>query len=141
MSQMNSDILHIYRCGVQFRNEQVAQFGLKGVHIGYLTRICADPGISQEQLAQKMCINKSNVARQAAVLEEAGYITRRPSEGDKRVLQLYPAEKALELLPRLRQIVDQWDRILTRDMTPEEICAVTKVLSRMRQRAAGWMEE
>lgn len=140
MSQMNSDILAVYRCGNQFRNEKMAEYGLKGIHIGYLTRICAQPGISQEGLAQKMYINKSTVTRQAAVLEETGFITRRPSEEDKRMLMLYPTEKALTLLPKLRQIVEQWDALITQDMTEEEIATVTEVLSRMRERAAGWME-
>ena len=141
MSQMNSDILAVYRCGNQFRNEKMAEYGLKGIHIGYLTRICAEPGISQDRMAQKMYVNKSNVARQAAVLEEAGFITRRPSQEDKRMLGLYPTEKALTLLPRLREIVAQWDAVITGDMTKEEVEAVTRVLSRMRKRAAGWMEE
>ncbi len=141
MSQFNSDMLAIIRCGDQFRNEQVAPLGLRACHIGYLSRICCHPGISQDRLAQMMFVNKSNVARQAAVLEEAGFITRTPSATDKRVMELNPTEKALEVLPRLREIVDQWDGLLTDGLTAEEIKTVSDIVAKLKDKAAQWMQE
>lgn len=141
MSRFNSNILAINRCARQFRGEAMAPYGLKSCHISYLSRICTAPGISQDQLAKKMLIDKSNVARQAAALEESGYITRTLSDSDKRVLQLYPTDKALALLPQLRQIIDAWDSILSQGMTQDELETVTRLLEKMRQNAAQWMEE
>ena len=82
MSRSNSALMAIARCGRQYRDEAMAPFGLRGCHVGYLTRICANPGICQDQLAKQMLLNKSNVARQAAVLEEQGFITRVPSDNN-----------------------------------------------------------
>lgn len=141
MSQFNSNILAITRCARQFRGEAMAPYGLKSCHTGYLSRICSTPGISQDQLAKNMLVDKSNVARQAAALEESGFITRTPSAADKRVLQLYPTEKALALLPRIREVVDQWDGILSQGMTAEELETATRLLEKMRRNAAKWMEE
>lgn len=141
MSRFNSSILAITRCARQFRGDAMAPYGLKSCHTGYLARICSEPGISQDQLAKKMLTDKSNVARQAAALEEAGFITRRPSSCDKRALELHPTEKALALLPQIRQIIDQWDDILSQGMTEEELDTVTRLLEKMRQNAAQWMEE
>lgn len=140
MSRSNSNILAIARCGRQFRDEAMVPLGLRGCHIGYLTRICAEPGISQDALAQNMLLNKSNIARQAAFLEENGFITRTPSPTDKRLLQLYPTEKALALLPEMRDTVSQWDSILFRDITDSELETVTQLLEKMRRNAAQWME-
>ena len=88
MSQIIRDITELTRCGAQYRLDQLSPMGLKACHASYLTEICACPGISQDGLARKICINKSNVARQAAVLEEEGFITRTPSPADKRVMEL-----------------------------------------------------
>ena len=66
MSQIIRDITEISRCGVQYRADQLAPMGLKACHASYLTEICDCPGISQDKLARRICINKSNVARQAA---------------------------------------------------------------------------
>lgn len=141
MSQSNSALMAIARCGRQYRDEAMAPFGLRGCHVGYLTRICANPGVCQDQLAKQMLLNKSNVARQAAALEEQGFITRVPSNADKRMLLLYPTEKAQLLLPKLQEIVAGWDSIISRDMTEEELQTLTRLLGKMRSNAAFWMEE
>ncbi len=141
MSQFHSDMLAIIRCGNQFRNEQVAPFGLRACHIGYLSRICYHPGISQDQLTQIMFVNKSNVARQAAILEKNGFITRTPSPTDKRVMELFPTQKALDVLPQLRAIVEQWDQILTQELTSEEVETVSAIVAKLKDRAAQWMQE
>ena len=131
----------IVRCGMQYRNERLAVFGLKSSHASYLLEICRSPGISQDTLARRICINKSNIARQIVVLEEGGFVERRSSQEDKRVMELYPTEKTLELLPELRKVLGGWSRYLTQDFTEEEIELLAKMLSSMRERAAQWMEE
>lgn len=141
MSKLSFDILAIARCHSQYRAEQMAPYGLKACHISYLINICRYPGISQDKLAQKIYFNKSNVARQAAVLEEAGYITRQSAPADKRVMELYPTEKAIALIPEIRKILDRWNDMVTQDLTPEEIETVSHLLDKMKDKAALWMNE
>lgn len=141
MSRFNSDLQAITRCAKQFRTERMAKHGLKGFHTGYLSRICNNPGVSQDQLAKNMLVDKSTVARQAAVLEDSGFITRTPSSRDKRVLQLYPTEKALALLPEIRRTVNEWDAIATQGLTDAELETLTQLLYKVRLNAAKWMEE
>lgn len=140
MSQLNRQMLAIARCNTQYRSEMMAPHGLKACHTSYLMNICANPGISQDQLAQRILINKSNVARQVAVLEEEGYIRREPSSQDRRVMELYPTEKALALLPQIKQILMDWEKYITEDVTEEEVETVTRVLAKMKDKAALWME-
>lgn len=140
MSQIIRDITEVTRCGTQYRTEALAPLGLKACHASYLTEICAEPGISQDQLASRICINKSNVARQAAVLEEGGFITRKPGVQDKRVMGLYPTEKTLALLETLGDIQGRWETYLTQDLTPEEIRELTALLGKMKIRASRWLE-
>ena len=140
MSQIIRDITEIARCGTQYRTEALAPMGLKACHASYLIEICAQPGISQDKLAARICINKSNVARQAATLEEGGFITRVPCQNDKRVMRLYPTEKTLSLLPQISQIMDTWENCLTKDLSDDEIEILAGVLERMKRRAAAWME-
>lgn len=140
MSQLIKDITEIARCGAQYRSESLAPMGLKACHASYLSEICAHPGISQDKLAQRICINKSNVARQAAILEEDGFILRRPSASDKRIMELYPTEKAAALLPQITDILTQWEICLTRELTPEQMELLAGALSVMKAKATGWME-
>ena len=140
MSQIIRDITEISRCGAQYRADRLAPMGLKACHASYLTEICAHPGISQDRLAARICINKSNVARQAAILEEDGFITRTPSPTDKRIMQLYPTQKTLDLLPSISPILGQWEACLTEDISEEEKALLEKLLSRMKDKASYWME-
>lgn len=141
MSDISRDITEIARCCAQYKVDMLSPMGLKGCHASYLSEICACPGISQEKLAQKICINKSNVARQAAILEEDGFIIRKPSESDNRCMELYPTEKTLELMPRITGILECWDQCITQELTEEDITMVTAILERMKEKASRWMEE
>lgn len=141
MSQIVRDITEIARCGSQYRADRLAPMGLKACHASYLTEICQCPGISQDGLARRICINKSNVARQAAVLEEEGFITRTPSPADKRVLELHPTQKALDLLPQILGILNCWEDCITGDLTEEEKALANSILAKMKKRSAVYMEE
>lgn len=140
MPQLIRDITEIARCGAQYRTEALAPMGLKACHASYLLEICARPGISQDKLAARICINKSNVARQTAILEEDGFILRTPCEQDKRIMQLYPTEKTLELLPEIRRILTQWEDCLTANVSEEERLILNRVLGRMKDKATEWMD-
>jgi DNA-binding MarR family transcriptional regulator len=141
MSEIIRNMTEVARCGVQYRTEQLEAMGLKACHPSYLKDICDNPGISQDKLAQRICINKSNVARQAAILEEQGFIIRRPSKDDKRVMELHPTEKTLELMPRINEILTAWEDCLTADLSEEEKECMAVMLNKMRGRAAKWMED
>ena len=130
----------ITRCGMQYRNDNLEPLGLKSCHASYLLEICRNPGISQDTLARRICINKSNVARQAAALEEDGFIIRKPSPADKRVMELYPTEKAMELLPQISDILKQWENCIAAELTEDELELLSSLLARLKDKAAQYME-
>lgn len=140
MPQIIRDITEIARCGAQYRTEALAPMGLKACHASYLLEISAHPGISQDKLAARICINKSNVARQTAILEEDGFVIRTPSTQDKRIMQLYPTEKTLGLLPEICAILKQWEACLTADVSAEERIVLERVLERMKSKSSEWMQ-
>ena len=131
----------ISRCGGMYRNERLKGTDLGTSHHAYLFTICRTPGISQEQLAKKIYINKSNVTRNLAVLEKNGYIERRPSEQDKRVMLVYPTQKAEDTLPKLRQIMRDWNDLVAADLTEDELEQLRDILSRIAARATGYADE
>ena len=140
MSQIIRDITEIARCGAQYRADRLAPLGLKGCHASYLTEVCANPGISQDQLAKRICINKSNVARQAAALEEEGFLTRIPSPTDKRIMELHPTQKTLDLLPEISCVLKRWEGCITGDLTAEELDQLAALLAKMKSRAGDYMD-
>lgn len=136
MAQFIEDIMEIARGCSQFRADALSAYGLKGCHASYLREICESPGISQDKLAQRIYINKSNVARQVAVLEEGGFLSRCVCDSDKRVTELYPTRKTLDLLPKILEILNNCEQLLTDDLTEEEFETLCHVLGRMKDKAA-----
>ena len=141
MPALMHHITAIARCAAAYRQEQLAPLGLKAIHASYLATLCREPGLTQEQLAKRVYVNKSNAARQVAVLEEAGFVRRSLSDEDKRAMLVYPTEKAYEAWPQIRQIFRDWEALVAQDLTEEQRQLLIEMLAKMRDKAALWMEE
>lgn len=140
MHHIAQTVSELSRCRRQYIAERMLPYELKTCSAMNLYYICTKPGISQDALTRKRGADKSSIARQVASLEEEGYITRVPCRDDKRVMKLYPTEKALALLPKITEILDFWEETLTQDLTEEELRVLTDLLERMKVRAASWKE-
>jgi MarR family transcriptional regulator for hemolysin len=125
----------ISRCAAQYRNERLENSDLNGSQCTYILNICKNPGISQDELADMIYINKSNVTRQLAALEENGYITRNLCETDRRVTEVYPTQKALDILPHIRELLRTWNEYITSDLTEEEKQQFFTLLERIADKA------
>lgn len=130
--QLSRDFLVLNRYFREKRAELLEPYGLKGYHARFLIEISHAPGISQDGLSQKLGLDKSNVARQAAFLEESGYLNRESAPTDKRVLCLYPTEKALELLEPFKEKTLQWEQALLQALSQEEQTRLMELLEKLR---------
>ncbi len=124
-----------------FRNGRLEQYDLTGYQGYYITAICKTPGISQEELAELLIFNKSSIARQAALLEEKGYLLRRRSEKDKRVLLLFPTEKATAALPAVHAAMRDFREYITDGFSQEELALFERMSQKMNLRAKEVLAE
>lgn len=125
----------IWRCAALYRTEQYEKLGIGCYQDQYLVKICEQPGISQEEIAESLFVHKSNVARQVATLEEKGFVERRPDAADKRILRAYPTEKAQAVAEDIRRIRGEWTRRLLEGMSEEEKAAASQLMCRLAERA------
>lgn len=129
-------INRISRCAILFRNGKLEDDGLNGYQHTYILNICRDPGISQDVLAKTIYVNKSNVTRQLALLEKNGFIDRIPNDKDKRIMQVYPTQKAYDILPKVKSLLEEWESYVTADLRDEEKAVMISMLERVMARAA-----
>lgn len=129
-----------YRCAMRFREKELADTGLAGCQTPYLTALCRRPGITQEELARELNVNKSSVTRQLAVLEEKGYVRREADPTDKRSLLVYPTEKTHGVMNRIFSCYRQWNEYLTQDFTEEERAELSRLMARIAQRATAYVK-
>ena len=137
----NHYIMTIARCSNQFRAERLRKHGLCGQHCAYLLRICREPGTTQDAIAREIYVNKSNVTRQLATLEQNGFVERRPCEADSRAMEVYPTQKAMDVLPEVRAVLREWNDYVTAGFTEEEKAMFHDLLSRAAGRARQCIDE
>lgn len=135
MDSMMKYISRIHHCSNMWRGDKLSDRGLNGAQHVYIFQICKNPGISQEKLAQRIMVNKSNVARQLSKLESSGMIERQVSMQDKRNYEVYPTEKAKEALPEVKALMNQWNELLLEDLNEEEKAFLLGILPKLARKA------
>lgn len=138
MPKIMKSLNYISRSQAMFIADAFLRKGIVDVsaaHWPLIWTISRDPGRSQEEIAQIICLNKSTVARSLAQLEEHGYIVRIPKTEDKRCLLVYPTEKVYELLPTLRAIVSDWYSHILKGVSDDELAVFYAVLLRVEANA------
>ena len=141
MGALMKYINRISRCSVLFKNGKLEHEELNAYQHVYIRNVCREPGISQDNLAKSIYVNKSTVTRQLALLEQNGFISRIPSEKDKRVMQVFPTRKALDILPEVKRVSAEWEAYITTGLTDEERVFFLSILERMMEKAAEKVNE
>jgi DNA-binding MarR family transcriptional regulator len=67
----------------------MAHLEIKPPHLDILINLYRREGISQQELARKLLVGRSNMSMLLPQLEKRGLIERRPDPRDKRVLRLH----------------------------------------------------
>lgn len=70
----------------------MAHLEIKPPHLDIMINLYRREGISQQELARKLLVGRSNMSMLLPQLEKRGLIERRPDPRDKRVLRLYLTE-------------------------------------------------
>lgn len=139
MATLMRQISVTYRCAMQYRERELADTGLGGCQTPYILALYRRPGITQEELARELDVNKSSVTRQLASLEEKGYIYRMSDDGDRRILRVYPTESALALKERLWCVLAEWSDFLTSDFSEEERDLLNSMMARISAKAEEYV--
>jgi MarR family transcriptional regulator for hemolysin len=137
MDSLMKYIGRIHRCANTFRTNQLKDTGLSGGQHIYIFHICRHPGISQEELADLIYVNKSNVTRQLGSLEQQGFVRREPSLQDRRLQLVFPTDKAAEVYPRVRALMKRWNELITEDLTQEEQQMVISLMQKISEKAVA----
>lgn len=141
MESLMKYINAISRCIVFYRGSKLADSGLRGGQHPYIFQVCKNPGISQEQIAKNLMVHKSSVTRQLGVLEQMGFIRRESSQEDRRVMKIYPTEKACAVFPEVRKLSRKWNEAILEDFTKEEQEVLLSLVKRVMEKARLLTEE
>ena len=140
MAKFMKNINLVSRSAEVFREERLKDCGIRGCQSKYVLVIAKNPGVSQEDISRMLFVNKSNVARQIGFLETAGFVKKVGNDKDRRAVHLYPTEKLLGALPRVKEVLAEWRALVTEGFTEDEKAELARLSEKMVENARKFME-
>lgn len=114
---------------------------LPGSDIGYgpkrfLIEIALFPGLTQEEVSERLLMDKTTTARAVKELEKKGYITRKRDPEDKRCRRLWPTEQGKVFAPKVIEARKKAQETLAQGFTEEERERLAILLQNLAQNAS-----
>lgn len=111
----------IYRYSQVYIGDNVKKYNIGKGQWSFLTQLLFNnDGLTQEELSNKLYINKANTARALKKLEDEGYVYRKEDPQDARKKRIYVTKKSLEFEKEFHQIFKDLNKILAKDFTEVE---------------------
>ena len=135
MQFLNKWLSVIHRHGQIFFKDQFEECGLHSGQPIFVVSVCENPGISQDELAELLRMNKSTVARTVFQLEQSGFLRKEINSADKRIANLYPTKEAKGLYPEILRKFEEWNCLLIDGFTKDEEMEFYSMLKRCAHNA------
>ncbi|MCZ8533239.1 MarR family winged helix-turn-helix transcriptional regulator [Psychrobacillus psychrodurans] len=104
----------------------------KGQYL-YLVRICENPGIIQEKLAEMIKVDRTTASRAIGKLEINGFIDKRDDKNNQKIKKLYPTEKGENVYPFIKKENDYSNMKALVGFSESEIEIISNLLQRVRK--------
>ena len=86
-----------------------------------------------KNIARKLNITQSSLTTAVSTLEKKGMLIRKSDERDKRIVKIYPTEKALQVYNHHRQFHRELVDVVTNRLNQQELDAFVNGLNKVRE--------
>ncbi|MGM0213819.1 MarR family winged helix-turn-helix transcriptional regulator [Enterococcus sp. AZ109] len=139
MADVLREIGMIARALDSISNSEFKEMDLNRGQYLYLVRICENPGIIQEQLAELIKVDRTTISRAIKRLEEKGFIDRLADDTNKKIKHLYATEKGQEVYPHIIRENEYSNQTALAGLTVAEIQQLENYLNKVRENvSADW---
>ncbi|RJS50032.1 MarR family transcriptional regulator [Bacillus sp. PK3_68] len=133
MKEVLREIGMIARALDSISNIEFKEYDLtKGQYL-YLVRVCENPGIIQEKLAEMIKVDRTTAARAIKKLEIKGFIEKKEDQHNKKIKKLFPTEKGKSVYPFIKREHDYSDIVALEGFSETEIETIFNLLQRVRK--------
>lgn len=104
----------------------------KGQYL-YLVRICENPGIIQEKLAEMIKVDRTTASRAIKKLEINGFIEKKEDNDNKKIKKLFPTEKGESVYPFIIRENDYSNQVALSGFSENEVETIYNLLHKVRK--------
>lgn len=131
------EISALHRKTQIFLNGQLDSIGLTAGQAPFLLITCEHGPVPQNRFCELLDMSRGTVAKMLARLEEDGYISRRASPEDARVVDVYPTEKAYAVRQTLMEHGVACVRQITANMSEVERMVFCQLMHKACESISG----
>ncbi len=133
MKEILREIGMIARALDSISNIEFKEYELtKGQYL-YIVRICENPGIIQEKLAELIKVDRTTAARAIKKLEINGFIEKKVDNQNKKNKKLFPTDKGKSVYPYIKRENDYSNNVALGGFSENEEETMFHLLQRMRK--------
>lgn len=88
-------------------------------------------GLNQNEIAEKLKKDKTNIARMVYNLEQKGFIRRVTGEHDRRSLKVFLTNEGKNLGNQVIPISEDFNRLVSKGITNEELSELRRILTKL----------
>ncbi|MGM0901649.1 MAG: MarR family winged helix-turn-helix transcriptional regulator [Bacillota bacterium] len=133
MKEILREIGMIARALDSISNIEFKEYDLtKGQYL-YLVRICENPGIIQEKVAEMIKVDRTTAARAIKKLEMNGFIEKKDDKDNKKIKKLFPTEKGKNVYPLILRENNYSNTIALEGFSEREVETIANLLQRVRK--------
>ena len=96
----------------------------------FLVVVVKNPGIAQKDIAKALNVEPPTVAITLKRMEKDGLVKRKSDLYDRRILRVYPTERAEEVYKEMKEKVSKLENEILKNFDPEEISCVEGVFQK-----------
>jgi DNA-binding MarR family transcriptional regulator len=133
MKEILREIGMIARALDSISNIEFKEYNLtKGQYL-YLVRICENPGIIQEKLAEMIKVDRTSASRAIQKLESNGFIEKKDDQHNLKIKKLFPTEKGKKVYPFIKRENDYSNIVALEGLSEGEVETISNLLQRVRK--------
>ena len=133
MTEILREIGMIARALDSISNIEFKEYNLtKGQYL-YIVRICENPGIIQEKLAEMIKVDRTTASRAIKNLEINDFIEKKDDEHNKKIKKLFPTDKGKLVYPFIKSENDHSNNVALAGFSEREVENVFHLLQRVRK--------
>ncbi|QYK67402.1 MULTISPECIES: MarR family winged helix-turn-helix transcriptional regulator [Paenibacillus] len=133
MKEVLREIGMIARALDSISNIEFKEYDLtKGQYL-YLVRICENPGIIQEKLAEMIKVDRTTASRAIKKLVINGFIEKKEDNHNQKIKKLYPTDKGNNVYPFIKRENDYSNNVALEGFSEKEVETIFNLLQRVRE--------